>query len=108
MSDEKTVPPKNRQGWVTIAAIVLFGLFYAYDVWEALGNLLTLPQFYLDQSDVPWWLLVTNLLVPAVVFGVALWLGWKRPLLAKVVLFAVGLAIVAVLTLDAISLVRFV
>ena len=99
---------KKPFGWVTLVVIVLFGLLYAYDVWEAIGNLLTLPPFYLDQADVPWWLLIGNLAVPLLGFGLALWLGWKRPLVAKVLFFAVGLAVVAVLTLDAIALVRFV
>jgi len=107
MTDAR-VEDKKRLGWVTIAVIVLFGLLYAYDVWEAVGNLLTLPPFYLDQADVPWWLLIANLAVPVLVFGLALWLGWKRSLVSKVMLFAVGLAVVAVLTLDAIALVRFV
>ena len=97
---EDNVVEKKRPSGATIAVIVVFGLLYAYDVWEAVGNLLQFPQIYVDPADVPWWILIANLLLPAVVFTLALWIGWKRSFLDKVLLFLVGLALVAVLTFD--------
>ncbi|TBN56054.1 hypothetical protein EYE40_00815 [Glaciihabitans arcticus] len=107
MTDE-TVEAKKRFGWLTIAVIVLFGLLYAYDVWEAIGNLLQFPQVYVDQADVPWWLLIANLALPVLLFGLALWLGWKRSFIDKVLLFFVGLSVVAVLTFDIYRFILFV
>ena len=90
--------------WLAVSIAVLFGVFYAYDVWEAVGNLvgLNIQAAALGVPLTGWGvaLLVAALLVPFLAFGVALWLGRRRGPLVQVVLFLVGYALVQALTLD--------
>jgi hypothetical protein len=90
--------------WLAVTIAVLFGVFYAYDVWEAVGNLvgLNIQAAALGVPLTGWGvaLLVAALVVPFLAFGVALWLGRHRGPLVQVVLFLVGYALVQALTLD--------
>ena len=90
--------------WLAVSIAVLFGVFYAYDVWEAVGNLvgLNIQAAALGVPLAGWGvaLLVAALVVPFLAFGVALWLGRHRGPLVQVVLFLVGYALVQALTLD--------
>lgn len=90
--------------WLTAVIAVFFGLFYAYDVWEAVGNLvgLNLAAQGLDTqlSGLGWFALLLGVLVPAIVFAAAFWLGRSRGIGAQLLLFVAGLALVAVLSLD--------
>jgi hypothetical protein len=85
-----------------------FGLFYAYDVWEAVSTLIGLPQFYealgLTSAQVPWWLLIAGIALPPVVFVLALLLGRRRKLAQFALILLVGLAVVAALSLGAVAL----
>jgi hypothetical protein len=93
---------------VSILVAAVFGLFYAYDVWEAVSTLIALPAFYdafgLDASYVPWWLLWAGVLLPPIVFVLALVIGRKQSELGKALVLLVGLAVVAGLGLSAIAL----
>ena len=75
---------------------MLFGVFYAYDVWEAVGNLvgLNIQAAALGVPLTGWGvaLLVAALVVPLLAFGVAFWLGRRRGPLVQVVLFLAGYA----------------
>jgi hypothetical protein len=97
-------------GWPILVVAGLFGLLYVYDAWEAVSTMLTLPRYYdaygLDPSEIPWWLLVTNLLLPIVVFALALLIGRRRSLASRALLLGVGLAVVAALSLGIIALQR--
>jgi hypothetical protein len=87
------------------AAVIagVFGLFYAYDLWEAVSNLVALPQFYevygYGAENVPWWLMWLGVAVPVVVFVLALVIGRGRGLGSKALILLVGLAVVAALSL---------
>lgn len=62
-----------------VGIIVAFGAVYAWDVWEALGNLVGLAPFYEAfgiADSVPWVLLVAGVALPVVVFVAALW-SWR-------------------------------
>ncbi|MCY7413345.1 MAG: hypothetical protein LH471_09990 [Salinibacterium sp.] len=88
---------RGRYGWLSLAVAGVFALFFAYDVWEAVGNLISLPQFYeasgLDPAGLPWWLLWIGVIVPVVVFVVAFIIGRHRNVGEKAVIFFVGLAV---------------
>jgi len=94
-------------GWPILVIAGLFGLLYAYDLWEALSTMLALPRYYdafgLDPADIPWWLLVVNLLLPVVVFALALLIGRNRSLASRALLLGVGLAVVAALSLGIVA-----
>lgn len=102
---ESTAPARPAAPlWLAVTIAVLFGVFYAYDVWEAVGNLvgLNIQAAALGVPLTGWGvaLLVAALVVPFLAFGVALWLGRHRCPLVQVVLFLVGYALVQALTLD--------
>jgi hypothetical protein len=93
--------------WLAITITVVFGMFYAYDVWEAVGNLVGM-NIYADGLGIAltgagWALLVAGIALPLLVFGIAFWLGRRRGPLAQVVLLLVGFALVQVLAADVAS-----
>ena len=107
VQDDAREARRGRYGWLSLVVAALFGLFYAYDIWEALGNLFNLPVAYdaLGIGDrVPWWLLWVGVLVPPVAFGAAVFLGRRRNVFGKALIFLVGLAVVAGLTLGMLAL----
>jgi hypothetical protein len=90
--------------WLAATIAVLFGVLYAYDVWEAVRDLVGVTMLVGDLgvsfAGVGIGILIAALLVPLVVFGVAFWLGRRRGPLAQIVLFLAGYALVQALTLD--------
>ena len=92
----------------SVIIAVLFGLFFAYDLWEAISNLVALPGFYeyagFGVENVPWWLLIIGVAIPVVVFVLALIVGRGRPLLVKAIVLLVGLTVVSALGLAVVGL----
>lgn len=90
--------------WLAATIAVLFGVLYAYDVWEAVRDLVGMTMMVGDLgvsfAGVGIGILIAALLVPLVVFGIAFWLGRRRGPLAQIVLFLAGYALVQALTLD--------
>jgi ABC-type phosphate transport system permease subunit len=93
--------------WLSISIAVVFGVFYAYDLWEAVGNLfgmnITADGLGVAITGAGWALLIAALVLPLLVFGTAIWLGRRRGPFAQVVLFLVGFALVQVLAADVTS-----
>jgi hypothetical protein len=91
-----------------VALAVLFGLFYAYDAWEAVGNLVGLSQYAsaLDTSITPvgWVVLIAAILLPVGLFAAAFVLGRRRSLLMQAGFYLAGLAVSALLYLDIVLL----
>ena len=101
-SPSVTSPPTPL--WLVVTIAVVFGVFYAYDVWEAVGNLVGL-SIYAGELDVALTgygvaMLVVGIVVPLVVYATAFWLGRRRGPLAQVVLFLAGFALVQALSAD--------
>jgi hypothetical protein len=84
--------------------VLLFGLLYAWDVWEALGNLVGLGPFYeaFGIGDrIPWVLLWAGVLLPFLVFALAVWFqAGRSSYLERIVVFVVGWALIAGVTLS--------
>ena len=99
-----TVRPATPR-WLVMTIAVVFGVLYAYDVWEAVGNLVGLNlqagALGVPLSGLGLTLLIAALIVPFLVFGVAFWLGRRRTPLAQVLLFLAGYALVQALAFDA-------
>ena len=102
---------RPRSGWPGAAIALVFGLLYAYDLWEAVNNAIQLPKQYAEIAklgipvgDVPWTLIIANMLIPPVVYLFAFVLGLRRSAFGRAVFFAAGLALVAVLSLDIIAI----
>jgi hypothetical protein len=107
--------PPVKIGWLSIGIAIVFGLFYAYDLFEAVSNVVGLTAQIADDNKVreavdlaphavPWALLVADLLVAPVVFVVAFLLGRRRNVLQRAVLLAVGLAAVSAISLSLVAL----
>ena len=99
-TDETATPaPARHLGPLGITIAIIFGLVYAYDLWEAIAPMLDLPAFYtavgLDPAAVPWWLLILGVAIIPIVFALALFVGLRRNALEKTLIFLVGLAVVA-------------
>lgn len=92
----------------SVAVTVLFGALFAWDVWEAVSNLVALPDFYdyagLGRENVPWWLLIAGVVVPVLLFVAAIVLGRGRPLLVKAIVLFVALAVASSLGLGVVAL----
>jgi hypothetical protein len=97
VEDDTRETKRGRYGWLSLVVAGLFALFFAYDVWEAVDNLISLPRFYeasgLDPAGLPWWLLWIGVGVPVVVFVAAFIIGRHRNVGEKAVIFFVGLAV---------------
>lgn len=94
--------------WLAAVIAVAFGIFYAYDVWEAVGNLVGL-NIYAGELDIAFTasgiaLLIVAIAAPLVVYAAAFWIGRRRNPMASVMLFLVGYALVQVLTADVAAL----
>jgi hypothetical protein len=100
MTATRRQPPR----WLLLAIALFFGLFYAYDVWEAVGNLvgLNLQAQSLDTqlSGVGWAVLIFAVVLPVLVYALAYWLGRNRAFGVQALTLLVGLCAVAVISLD--------
>ncbi len=102
--------------WFRVAVIVLFGLFYAWDLFEAVGNLLGKLAELASVNEVrelngfapidtPWGFMVANLVLPVAVFGLALLIARKRNVGVLAMVLLAGLGVVAAISLSITSFV---
>jgi uncharacterized membrane protein len=93
-----TAPKKPALTWHSLVIAGLFGLVYAYFVYQAIRNTIELPKTYdaigLSES-VPWVLLVIGLAIPVLVYVLAFVIGLRRPVLDKAIIFVMGLGVTA-------------
>ncbi len=96
----------RRRWWVTGGIALAFGLLYAFDLYEAISNLLGVAQLNSIAAEagfdppVPWVLPIATVALPPVVFLLAALLGRRRGSGMRALLFAGGLAAVAAMTLS--------
>ena len=72
-----------------------FVAFSGWDVWEAVGNYLGLPGFYVAlgiEEQTPWVLLYAGLAVPVIALIVGLWWARRRGLMARILIYVIVLA----------------
>lgn len=90
--------------WLIATVAVFLGLFYAYDIWAAVGNLVGLNQvaqrLSTQLNGFGWTLLIAGVLAPAVVYAIAFWLGRNRGAGVLGLYLLVGLCLVAALSAD--------
>jgi len=95
----------------TIALVAAFGLLYAYDLFEAISNLVgvldQLGEYNRAASEVglatvpiPWAVLVANIVIVPVSFAVALMTGRRMALAIRALVLLAGLAMVAAVSLS--------
>jgi len=107
VADDAAEATRGRYGWLSLIVAFLFALFYVYDLWEAVGTMFALPAFYdaygIGAEYVPWWLLWIGVLLPIAVYVIAFIGGRRRNVFGKALIFLVGLAVVAGLSLGVIA-----
>lgn len=96
----------NKTSFVIVA--LFFAALFAWDVWEAVGNLVGLQPFYevLGIGErVPWVLLWVGVFTPVVSYAIALVLALRRQRWGeRILLFVVGWASVAATSLSIASI----
>ena len=107
-----TAHSRTRIGWLGLAVAILFGLFYVYDLFEAISNVVGVTSqinlynearavVKLDPVPIPWVWLVIDLLVAPVAFVFAFVLGFRKSLPPKILLLFIGLTVVSAISLTA-------
>ena len=89
--------------WVLVAISVLFGLFYAYALWNALAFLIAQAGGPLGLNGYGWFVLLLAVVFPLIVFGVAFALGWRRRAWQFALVLFAGLCVVAVFWLNVVA-----
>lgn len=79
--------------WLQVALAVLFGLFYAYDVWEVVESLVQILGLGLTFAPIGWAIMVVAIVAPLALFALAFAIGRRRSLLIAVLAYLTGLAV---------------
>ena len=89
--------------WLTGIVLGVSGLFYAYAVWNALGNLIQAAQLPTGLNALGWFIWVFATVFPILVFVAAFALGHRRPVGHFLLVMLTGLALVAVFWLNVVA-----
>ena len=109
--ENATASRAGRLGWLSITIAIVFGLFYVYNLFEAISNVVGVTSqinlynqaravVKLAPVPIPWVWLVIDVLLAPVAFTLAFVLGRRQRVLLKVLLFVIGLTLVAAMTLS--------
>ncbi|GAA2241681.1 hypothetical protein N1031_15010 [Herbiconiux moechotypicola] len=95
----------GRSGWA-IAVVAAF--FYSYHLWGGIANLVGVVAAFaglgVELSAEIWALVIGYAVAPLVVYVAALLVGRTLSNLARILVFAVGFTVVAVISLDLVAL----
>lgn len=86
--------------WLVVTLSVLFGLFYAYFVWNAVDFLAQAAGGTQPLNGYGWFVLLLAVVFPLLAFGVAFALGWRRSWWQFSLVLLTGLCVVAVFWLN--------
>ena len=87
--------------WILVAIGGLFALFYAYALWQAVGNTAQAAQFGLNALG--WLVWVFAIVFPVLAFAAAFALGYRRGVAVYALVLLTGLALVAVFWINVIA-----
>lgn len=107
IDDDTKTSARGGIGWLGLAVAILFGIVYAYFLWVAISNFVSVPGEYralgFDPGAVPG-ILAIGIAVPPVVFAAAFLVARRQKILGKAVVFLVGLTVTAGLGLSVMAL----
>lgn len=89
--------------WLIVTLSVLFGLFYAYVVWNAVEFLIAQASGTVPLNAYGWFVLLFAVVFPLLAFGAAFGIGWRRTWWEFSLVLLTGLAVTAVFWLDVIA-----
>ena len=104
-------PPAAKRGktptWLVAAISGVAGLFYAYAVWNALGNLIATLGVFSDAgltlNALGWFIWIFAAVFPLLVWGAAFALAYRRAPHELLLVMITGLALVAVFWLNVVA-----
>jgi hypothetical protein len=100
--------PSLSRPVVRAAIVVIFGLLLAWDVWEAVGNLLgvtgTATALGTSVSPTGWFVLCFGVVLPIAGFVGVLWFGRRARPAILLIAFATVTTVVAALSLDLLAI----
>ena len=95
---------KSQRGVFSWILIGLFALLFAYDVWEAVGNFVGIQSqaltLGLGISVFGWIVLLAAMVLPVIIFVLALLWSRKMNMGRMFLVFVIGFAVSSVLSLD--------
>lgn len=91
----------RRPRWILYTLLGLFGLLYAYAVWNAIAY--TIPLAGLAIGATTWVALILAIILPVVVYVLAIAITRRRGLGAVALVLFAGLGVVAVFWLDVVG-----
>lgn len=107
-ADDVVQTPAPRGSWLGWCVAVFFGLFFAYDVFEAVGNLVgilgTASTLGVAVLPLGWLVLIGGLLLPIVAFAIAYWTGRGKGIGEQAVRYLVALCVVAAISLSTLAM----
>lgn len=87
--------------WILVAVGGFFALFYAYALWQAVGNTIQAAQIGLNA--IGWLIWVFAILFPLIAFAVSFALSYRRGAAVYALVLLAGLGLVAVFWLNVIA-----
>lgn len=103
MSDAVISTRRAVATWYAATLGVLFGLVYAYVVWQAIAGLVAGASGALGLNVMGWLVWLMAALVPVIAFGAAFVVGRTRGMLGYALALLAGLGVVAVFWLNVLS-----
>lgn len=104
--DTRTIRPKAPT-WAVATIAGFFGLLFAYAVWTAVNYLVAWLQAAgaagTSLSAMGWVVWILAIVLPILLFGVALALGIRRGLVSLALFLLTGLSLVAVFWLNVVA-----
>lgn len=101
------VERRKNPTWLVATIAAGFGLFYAYAVWNALGNLIQSIQFAGENgfvlSPLGWFIWIFATAFPIIAFAGAFAIGYRRPAHHFILVMLTGLALTAVFWLNVVA-----
>ena len=98
---------RKNPTWIVAMIAGGFGLFYAYAVWNALGNLIQSIQFAGENgfvlSALGWFIWIFATAFPIIAFAAAFAIGYRRPAHHFILVMLTGLALTAVFWLNVVA-----
>jgi hypothetical protein len=98
---------RKNPTWLVATIAGGFGLFYAYAVWNALGNLIQSIQFAGENgfvlSALGWFIWIFATAFPIIAFAAAFAIGYRRPAHHFILVMLTGLALTAVFWLNVVA-----
>ncbi|MBS1699222.1 MAG: hypothetical protein JST25_12565 [Actinobacteria bacterium] len=100
-AETMTTADARRPRWILYVLLGVFGLLYAYAVWNAVAYMIPLVGLAIGVTS--WVALILAIILPVVVYVLAIALTRRRGLGTVALVLLAGLGVVAVFWLDVVG-----